>query len=298
VLCTLPAFWAVGWDCLLATFDFGALVMAADGVSVKDVVQFAPTVLVGTPTDTLRLAWAASGRAAVDHLVIPAVRLVVLTGEPGGSIGGTTRRIEEALGAQCLDVYALTESGVVGWGCAVGGSIHLNDNDFAFIAIEPDTQQSVADGEPGELVVSTLTRRSVPLVRYRTGDVVQLTHAPCDCGRSSVRANGGVLGRVTERMMVRGISILPSTLEHVIRRHPAVAEYHLLVYQVHGEYEVGVQLEPDEAIASEGDRARVAAEVSEDLRRSLGLRLSCDVVPPGSLTDQDRGRRARRLSRQ
>ena len=112
-------------------------------------------------------------------------------------------------------------------------------------------------------------------------------------------AEGGVLGRVTERVTTRGVAILPSTIEHVVRRHPAVVDFRMHVYKRGGSYELAVQLEPDDAIASESDRARVAAEVCEDLRRSLGLLLQCDMVAPSRFADdQDAGRRARRLSRQ
>jgi phenylacetate-coenzyme A ligase PaaK-like adenylate-forming protein len=103
---------------------------------------------------------------------------------------------------------------------------------------------------------------------------------------------------LSERLLVRGVDLLPTTIEHVVRRHPAVVDYRLKVYQVRGECELGVQIELDGALASEGDMARATAEVGEDLRRSLGLRLQVEAAPPGSLNDQDAGRRARRLSRQ
>ncbi len=206
--------------------------------------------------------------------------------------------IEEQFGARCLDVYHLVEAGVVGWGCTVGDAIHLNEDEFAIESIEPHGDGPVDDGHLGELVLTTRTERGTPLVRYRTGDLAQISQATCACGSTLGRAEGGVRGRLSERFMVRGVEVLPSTIEHVVRRHPAVIEYHLLVYQVRGECELGVKIELDGAIASEGDLARVAAEVGEDLRRSLGLRLQCEVTPPGSLNDQDAGRRARRLRRQ
>jgi phenylacetate-CoA ligase len=296
VLLGLPGYSAIGLDCLAATIEVGALSFGSAGVSFEDVLRFEPSVLVCTPTDALRLAQTAADRR-VDLADRP-LRLLVVTGEPGGSIGSTRRRMEDAFGAHCLDVYALTEAGVVGWGCQLGSSIHLDDRYFACTAIQPDTEERVEDGEVGELVLTTLSSRSTPLARYRTGDLVQLSHTLCACGRSTTRAEGGVLGRVSERLLVRGVKLLPSTVEQVVRRHPAVAEYHLVVRQVGGETQLAVQLEADQAIASEGDRARVAAEVSEDLRRSLGLRVPCDVVAPSRLSNQDGGRRARRLSRQ
>jgi phenylacetate-coenzyme A ligase PaaK-like adenylate-forming protein len=72
-------------------------------------------------------------------------------------------------------------------------------------------------------------------------------------------------------------------IENIVRRHPAVTEYQIAQYQIRGACELAVEVEPDQAVASEGDRARVAAEVAEDLRRSLGLRLPCEAIPPGSL---------------
>jgi phenylacetate-CoA ligase len=130
-------------------------------------------------------------------------------------------------------------------------------------------------------------------VRYRTGDLVSLESGPCPCGRSFVRAIGGVLGRIHERLHVRGIEMLPSSVENVVRRHPAVCEYQLEAYHVRGECELAIEIEPDEAVASEGDRARVAAEVAEDVRRSFGIRLQCEAVPPLSVSRSES--RPRRL---
>jgi phenylacetate-CoA ligase len=263
---------------------------------LTDLLDFAPTVLITTPTDALRLARLAAERR-VDLAETPLTRVVV-TGEPGGSIGNTRRLIEERFGAACLDVYALTEAGVVGWGCSATDGIHLNEHEFDVEAIGLDSERELDAGPLGELILTTRGERGTPLERYRTGDLVRLTRAPCACGSAWIKAVGGVVGRVAEYFVVRGVELLPSMVEQVVRRHPAVADYRLCVYRVRGEDELGVQIEPDQAIASEGDRARVAAEVSEDLKRSFRLRLQCDVVPPSSLGDQDAGLRARRLRRQ
>jgi len=296
VLHALPSASAVAQDCWSAAVELGARSLATELATTADVLRFRPTVLVSTPTDVLRL-----GQAAVEQNVVLTDRslaLVVVTGEPGGSLSGIRRRIAEHFGARCLDVYQLTEAGVVGWGCIAGDGIHLNEDEFAVESIDPDGDRPVDDAQMGELVISTRTARGTPLVRYRTGDLAQISPAPCVCGSASVRAAGGVRGRLSDRLRVRGIELLPWTIEQIVRRHPAVVEYRLKVYQVRGESELGVQIEPDGAIASEGDLARVASEVAADLRRSLGLRLQCDVAVPGSLNDQDAGRRARRLSRQ
>lgn len=288
VLLMLPLESAVGSDCQMALFEIGALTAVCVGASIQDIKSFDPTTLICTPTDALRLACAGGS-----HLADGSVRLVVVTGEAGGSIGATRRAIESRWGAACLDVYALTELGVVGWGCTVrDGGIHLDDR-----ALIIDSLPS--DSDPVELIVTTPNDWGTPLTRFCTGDIVRLTRSECACGDSSLWLGGGVLGRVTERLAVRDHLLLPSSIEDVVRRHPAVVDFRLRVYERRGRREVAVALEPDDAIASESDRARVAAEVSEDLKRSIGLRLQCDVVAPGSYAnDQDAGRRARRLSRQ
>jgi phenylacetate-CoA ligase len=297
VLLTLPPSLASGGDCLTALLDFGVLTLSRPAADLDEVQRFAPTVLIGTPTDMMWLGRLAATRHV--DLADGPIRVVVVTGEPGGSVGSTRRRIEEWFGSHCLDLYASTECGVLGWGCTANpAGLHLNEADFAIETIDPDGEGAVSDGRLAELVVTSRKPAGVPLARYRTGDLVRLHHGACACGNASVKADGGVLGRVTERMLVRGHELLPSDIEQVVRRHPAVAEYHLRVYQVRGHCEVAVEIEPDDVIASEGDRARVAAEVGEDLKRSLGLRLQTDVVAPDSLRAQDSGRRARRLSRQ
>jgi phenylacetate-CoA ligase len=289
VLVALPAELTIGADCWSATREIGATAQRCVPVSVDDIVRWAPTVLISTPGDALRLTQAAADQRI--NLTDWLLKLVVVTGEPGGSISSARRRIEDRFGGRCLDVYALGDAGVVGTTCSARpDSIHLDERVFD---IDCD------DAGGGELVLTTRLPRSSPLVGYRTGDLVRLTREPCGCGQSGVRADGGILGRLTERMMVRGVELLPSHVEQVVRRHPAVSDYHLLVYEAGAECKVSVQIEVDFAIASEGDQARVAAEVAEDLKRSLGLRLACEVVTPGSLSEHyDAGRRARRLSRQ
>jgi phenylacetate-CoA ligase len=288
VLLCLPLTWAVGADAYLGLLELGALMMAADPVSPRDLVQFGPTVLVTTPTDALRLVPRADDGSQVQVLVV--------TGEPGGSLDVTRRTIEHRWGAYCLDIYAMTELGPVGWGCRErGDGIHLDDTVLSLEVFDPDSERPIAPDELGELVVTTPSDWASPLRKFRTGDLMRVSSGVCACGRTAAWAERGVQGRVTDRMRVRGHVLLPSQIEQVVRRHPAVVDFHVRTYRE----EVAVQLEATEVIASEGDRARVAAEVAEDLRRSLGIRLQCDVLPATEVaTGQDAGRRAQRLTRQ
>jgi phenylacetate-CoA ligase len=286
----------VGADAYVALLELGSLTLASDDTSLAVVREFAPTILIATVSDALRLAYAAA-LAQVDLAETP-VRLVIVTGEPGGSLPVTRRILEGRWGAACLDVYALTELGVIGWGCGDrGDGLHFDDRQLGLQVLEADGDEEVDPGELGELVVTTPETWGTPLANFHTGDLVRLAPDSCACA-GGAWAVGGVLGRVSERMLVRGTVLLPSTIEQVVRRHPAVVDFQLRTFVVRGECEVLVLVETTPSIASEGDRARVAAEVSEDLRRSLGLRLHCDVLAPGSpASELDAGRRARRMNR-
>jgi len=287
VLLALPLASATGGDAYNGLLELGTLTLPAEIPTQGDVADFAPTVLVSTPADAVRLAERGSDAGEV--------RLVVVSGGPGGSLEVTRHTIEDRWGARCLDVYALTELGAIGWGCGMrGDGIHLEDTTLHLAVIDPETNLPVRDGFVGELLVTTPDDWGTPLERLHTGDLVRLKQGACQCGRSASWAEGGVLGRVAERVSVRGHVLLPSMIEQVVRRHPAVVDFRLRTYPRNADYEVAVELQTTDAIATESDSSRVAAEVSEDLRRSLGLRLQCDVVPPA----QFNGRRARRLSRQ
>src|SRR5262249_8559199 len=161
------------------------------------------------------------------------------TGEPGGSLHVTRRAVEDRWGAVCLDVYALSELGAVGWGCSQrSDGIHLDGGELELAVLEPGAHQRGADGELGELVVTTPADWDSPLTRFRTGDLVRLRHDACGCGRGSAWIEGGVLGRVDELLVVRGTTLLPAMIEHVVRRHPAVIDYGLRAYTVRGQCEV------------------------------------------------------------
>jgi phenylacetate-CoA ligase len=295
VLLTLPLAWAVAADAYLALLETGALTLADAQTGLAELFEFAPTVLICTPSDAIRLAQAAASQH--QDLVDSSVRLVVLTAEPGGSLDVTRQLIEHRWGAACLDVYAVTELGVLGWSCGQrrdGIHLHADAGELNPQVIEPQTGQVVGEGQVGELVVARSSSESL-----RTGDLVRAKRGNCDCGDGAPWLEGGILGRIDECVDVRGRLILPSFVEQVVRRHPAVIDFSLRAYAVNDSSEVAVELEATDAISSEGDRARVAAEVAEDLKRSLGLRLQCDVLPPRPLPlERALGRRAQRLTRQ
>ena len=150
------------------------------------------TVLVCTPSYALHLLEIARGRS-IDPAKLP-VRATVHAGEPGAGIPAVRARIEEGWGARAFDHAGMTEMGAYGYECAEQAGLHVNESEFIAEVVDPVTGRPARDGE---LVLTNLGRVGSPIARYRTGDHVRLAEAPCPCGRTFQRLEGGILGRLT-----------------------------------------------------------------------------------------------------
>ena len=138
------------------------------------------TVVCCTPTYALRLAEIAEHERPLRPLAESTVRMLIVAGEPGGSIPPTRERIERSWGARVIDHHGLTEVGPVSFECwEAPGYLHANEGEFIAEVLDPVTSRPVADGEHGELVVTNLGRTASPVIRYRTGDIVVRRLTPC-----------------------------------------------------------------------------------------------------------------------
>ena len=173
----------------------------------------------------------------------------------------------------------MTEAGHMGWECwAEPGGIHLNEGEFIFEVIDPISGQPLPSGQRGELVVTNLGRWGMPIIRYRTGDLVELDSEQCECGRTYVRARGGVVGRRDDMLVVRGVNVFPSSLEDLIRRDQRVAEFRVDATRTGGLTDLLIQIELDASVSSDEARESAARAIAEEIRRSIGLRLTCQPV--------------------
>jgi phenylacetate-CoA ligase len=247
-------------------------------LSVIDATQ--ATVVCCTPTYALRLAEIAELERR-RPLAEGSVRMLIVAGEPGGSIPATRERIERCWGARVIDHHGLTEVGPASFECWESpGSLHLNEAEFIAEVIDPQSGHEVEDGETGELVLTNLGRTASPLIRYRTGDIVVRRSDPCQCGRTWARLNGGILGRADDMINVRGVNVYPVAIESAVRRLPEVVEFRSIVSRqgsmrsLRLEIEVAPELEDSNAVAS---------KVAYHLREALGLNVNVDIVGPGTL---------------
>jgi len=237
------------------------------------------SVVCCTPTYALHLAEvaAAEGRSLRDC----GVKVVIVAGEPGGSIEATRRRIQEAWGARVIDHHGLTEVGPLSFECwEAPGHLHLNESRFYCEVIDPATLSPVGDGVRGELVVTSLGRDASPVLRYRTGDIVVRRSTPCACGRTWARLEGGILARADDMVNVRGVNVYPAAIEAVVRDFPEVVEFRSTVAAAGALRTLRVEIEP---APGAGDPLTLAAAVGQRLREALGLTAAVQVAEAGNL---------------
>lgn len=280
------------WMAFAAAERLGCLCIPGGGLStsarLRAILDHRATVLCCTPTYALHLAQAAL-REGID-LRKSAVRLLLVAGEPGGSVPATRALLENAWPrARVRDHHGMTEVGPVTYECpAEPGVLHVMEHAYLVEVIDPATGRPVGDGQRGELVLTTLGRVGMPLLRYRTGDLVQPRFAPgrfgmpaCACGRHELTFTGGILGRADDMVIVRGVNVFPSAVDDVIRRFAEVAEYQVLLTQPGGLTQMGIEIEP--AAECDAEPAALARRVQDELQLAFALRVPVTFVPPGTL---------------
>ena len=228
------------------------------------------TVLVCTPSYALHLVEVARERGM--DLRKTAVRTTIHAGEPGAGIPTVRARIEEGWGARAFDHAGMTEIGAYSYECAEQAGLHVNESEFIAEVIDPATG---APAREGELVLTNLGRICSPAVRYRTRDRVRLAQGPCACGRTFMRLEGGILGRLDDMLIVRGINVFPAVIEGVVRRFPAIDEFQIEVFRDGELDEVRVLVELEDPSG--------VRPLQEAFREAIGLRLQVAAVPPKSL---------------
>ena len=284
------------WSAMAGAWHIGALCISGGGMGSEQRIQMIfdnrCTILVCTPTYALHLAQVAS-HLGVDLSTSP-VRRSIHAGEPGASLPNVKRAIEEAWGVTCFDHAGATEVGPWAYDCeAQAGAIHLNEAEFIFEVINPENGGPVKDGERGELVITNLGRAAMPVLRYRTGDLVELNGEPCPCGRTFVRVTGGVLGRTDDMLIVRGVNLYPSAIDNLIRSIPAVLEYEVSIRRFQGMDDLVFKIETSPGAAAQN----VAGLVIGSCRRQFNIRVSVETVPAGSLPRYEfKARRFKRVS--
>jgi phenylacetate-CoA ligase len=273
------------WTAFEAGCQIGAHCIPAGGMSSQArlamIDALAPTVVCCTPTYALRLVEvAAEVRKGKPDLSESSVRVLIVAGEPGGSIPATRERIEKAWGARVIDHYGLTEVGPVAVECwEAPGHLHVNECEYIAEVLDPRSLRPAPDGEQGELVLTNLGRTASPVIRYRTGDIVVRRTDPCKCGRTLAWLEGGILARADDMVNVKGVNVYPGAIEDVLRRFDDIVEYRATITT--GDTLRSLSLEVELMPHARG--AAVPAMVAAALREVLALNVPVRVVEPGAL---------------
>jgi phenylacetate-CoA ligase len=268
------------WAGLEGARTLGALAISGGGqdspTRLHWMRELGATALVCTPSYALHLAEVAAGQGIEASGL--GVRTTVHAGEPGAGIPAVRERIETAWGARAYDHAGMTEVGAFGFACAVQQGLHVNELEFVAEVLDPETGRPVGPGDVGELTLTNLGRWGSPVLRYRSGDRVRRAAAACPCGRTFAALDGGILGRVDDMLVVRGINVFPSALEGIVRRFEGVDEFQIEVYRRGALDEVRLLLE-----IGGGAPEPVCQRVAEALRRDIGIRVEVAAVPARSL---------------
>ena len=263
-----------------------AVVPAASGNTERQLAilrDLRPDGLVCTPSYALTLGEAIRA-AGIKHEDL-GLRLGFFGGEPWTD--EMRNRIEEDMGLFATDNYGLSE--VIGPGaageCHCRHGMHFSEDHFLVECLNPETLEPVKDGEKGELVITTLTKEGMPVIRYRTRDISSLNHEPCACGRTGVRMSR-VTGRSDDMLVIRGVNVYPTQVEEALLRVREVAPHYMIEVTRPGTLDVAtvrVEIMPEMFSASMSDMVTLKERIAKAINSVTGIRMEIDLVAPQTL---------------
>ena len=266
----------------------GATVVPVSGGNTKRQIMimrdFQSTVLLCTPSYALNLA-----ESMVDAGIDPsemAIKVGVFGAEPWSE--NMREEIEKKLGLKAIDIYGLSE--IIGPGVAIEcveeqKGLHVMEDHFLPEIVHPDTFAPLPLGEKGELVFTTLTKEAFPVIRYRTKDFSRLITDPCSCGRSFYRMEK-VTGRSDDMLIIRGVNVFPSQIEHVLISIEGVEPHYQIIVDRNGNMDtLEVQVEVSETLFSDEVKTLegLTKQIQHEIKDLLGVSCKVKLVEPKSI---------------
>ncbi len=264
----------------------GVMIVPGGGQSsqdrIRNIFEWEATAVCGTPTYLIHLGEASQqmGLPVTDSKV----RKVVTAGEPGANVLSTKKTIERLWGAKCYDDLGSTEMSNFGFECISQQGTHVIETMFYAECLDPETLLPLADGEIGELVISNLCTESMPLLRYRIKDLVRFNKQTCDCGRTFLRLDGGVLGRSDDMFHFAGVNIFPSAVENFVREIEEFStEYQLIVPPMGAGRRLKIRVEPASPDISQESIAKAAKRLVDTMKYRTTVTPEVEVATMGDL---------------
>ncbi|MGN0576441.1 MAG: phenylacetate--CoA ligase family protein [Ruminococcus sp.] len=244
--------------------------------------DFQTTALVSTPSYAQYMAEKAKEMGVIDKINLK----LGLFGSEGCTVE-MRDQIEKALGLFVTDNYGMSElmgPGVAG-DCRERCGMHINEDHFYAEIIDSNTGEVLPKGSQGELVVTTLTKEGIPMLRYRTKDITQIDYEPCKCGRTFVRM-AKVKGRSDDMLKIRGVNVFPSQIESVLMGFDKIAPHYQLVLtraNYTDRLEVKVELADESLLENYGELEKLQGSIHHNLKTVLGIDTKVSLVESKSL---------------
>jgi phenylacetate-CoA ligase len=266
----------------------GATVIPVSGGNSKRQItimkDFGSTVLLSTPSYALNLAEAME-EVGVDPASL-SLRVGIFGAEPWSE--NMRDEVERKLNLKAVDIYGLSE--VIGPGVAMeclqtSKGMHVFEDHFLPEIIDPESGAVLPPGEKGELVFTTLTKEAFPIIRYRTKDISSLYYETCDCGRTLVRMEK-VTGRSDDMLIIRGVNVFPSQVEHVLMGIDGVEPHYQIIVEREGSMDtMNVEVEVSDSIFSDEvkELERLTHRIMKDIKDILGVTCRVKLVNPRSI---------------
>jgi phenylacetate-CoA ligase len=262
----------------------GAVVVPVSGGATERqiglIMDFKARVLCATPSYALAMAEVAEEQGV--DLRKSALQIGMFGAEPWSAAMRT--EIEARIGLKAVDVYGLSE--IMGPGvaceCDCRNGLHGWEDHFLFEVIDPESGKVLPDGEVGELVITTLTKQALPMLRYRTRDITRVVREPCDCGRTHARILR-ITGRNDDMLIIRGVNVYPSQIEAVLVGRPNIAPHYQLVVERQGTLD-HVRVEVEALPGTEPSLfPSVARDVKHHIKSMVGITTDVSVQAPGTV---------------
>ena len=279
--------WVAGLAVHYGCEKIGAFVIPIGATSSERQVYFmqnaGSTVIMATPSFGLYIAEKLKEKGVNPETL--ALRIGSFGGEAGTENPATRKRLEEGLGIDAYDIYGLAEIGpTFAAECKEKAGLHFVEDHYLIEVLNPETKEPLGPGEKGVMVITHLSREGTPMIRYWTNDVVRLEYDKCACGRTHIRAIGGILGRADDMIVYKGENIYPTQVEEVVRSFEELShEYKIFVTKDSKTGIVKNVRVAVEVLSDKYDVETLKARIYNVLRDTLMVRVDVDVLPPNSL---------------
>jgi phenylacetate-CoA ligase len=258
------------------------LVPSGSGQTERQIIliqDFKTTVIFSTPSYALTIAEKA-GELGI-NLRESSLRIGIFGAEPWSE--EMRREIEERLGIEAMEAYGLTEMGGPGvaFSCREKKGLHINEDHFIAEIIDPVTEEPLPLGEEGELVLTAIQRRAMPLIRYRVRDLTRLYREPCGCGRTFLKMER-VRARSDDMLIVNGVNLFPSQIESLLLEFPELSPHYVIVVSKHGYLDrLAIDVEARREIYDLGEEKlrEIEVRVQNRIKGIIGLSARVRIVP-------------------